>query len=498
MSNDDSMPPNTPRDDSETGLGRLGQGSPEAGDSTDSAGLVGDESSVSDGVPVDDATPPGGGVPADPTQVMPTTPARPSLPTDTRAMAAGAVPPGSPTIPPGPGAATAPRRKPPLKWYQQPGLVAGVLLGLLAIGALGVFLFLANDDDDDLVADGEADQVALSLTRIDANGNPLVTTIAAEVRADDSSPFSWVSPSGVAAGEPGRLQTDAEGRVEFRWAAVGDDVTDFESSVVLREFVAGTPGAGDFVESILAECTIDTDGRTTPLAVDTTLTADPSSESTTQAGEYSFPNATFGAGDRIECTLIDVAPPLTSVPPESTTIPETTLVEVTTTVPETTVPETTTTTTSTTTTTTTTTTLPPEPPAPALGDVLRRDPELSQALALLTRVGLLDELENATQPFTLFVPTNDAIDELRDRADAPDLDDDDVVTSILQVHLSTGQSFTSDQIATITEIPVEIGRPQPVDGEATPPTIGGVDIIGLDLEAEGGVVHVLDGVIERL
>ncbi|MEP4649966.1 MAG: fasciclin domain-containing protein, partial [Ilumatobacter sp.] len=148
----------------------------------------------------------------------------------------------------------------------------------------------------------------------------------------------------------------------------------------------------------------------------------------------------------------------------------------------------------TTTTTTTTTTLAP-PVVQEIGAFLQGRPDLSEAAALLDRVGLVEELEGAGRPFTIFVPTNDAIETLRNSASSPDFDDDDVVRALFEAHLVDGESLDVDAIAGRGSITVVNGGAQPVDASGTPVRVGGVSLTQIDNAVDGGIVHVVGGVL---
>ncbi len=120
-----------------------------------------------------------------------------------------------------------------------------------------------------------------------------------------------------------------------------------------------------------------------------------------------------------------------------------------------------------------------------------RDPA---TCALLDRVGLLSELESDDEPFTIFVPTNDAIEALRNSADAPDFDNDEVVRELFEAHIVRGEALDAAAMAAAGEVVVSNGGPQPVDASTDPITVGGVEVTVTDSAVDGGIVHVLDGV----
>jgi uncharacterized surface protein with fasciclin (FAS1) repeats len=122
--------------------------------------------------------------------------------------------------------------------------------------------------------------------------------------------------------------------------------------------------------------------------------------------------------------------------------------------------------------------------------------DLSEARQLLEQTGLLAEIEALTEPYTLFVPDNAAIEELRNDPDGPDLDDDVVVEQLLRAHLSIGEELALADLAGRSEIAVEFGGPQPLDAGDSPPTISGAILFDTDLAVVGGVVHAIDATLD--
>lgn len=430
--------------------------------------------------------------------VVPTLPnAAPPPPTSTEPV----IPPPSGAIPTGPT-----QSLPPEPWYRKSGAVAGILLGFLVIAAIIIFLVVAGGGDDD--ADGVIDDIApesvsLVITRLGSGDQPLNTTLSATVSAaPDADGYVWVIPDDAVTGQAGIRETDGTGRVEFRWAPSDiADASTWASTVEVAEFIASE--SDQPVTDLAVDCSLERDGATESIVVEATARFDEVNESLDTIGNYTFPNINLLAGDRVVCTatniVADPAPVVTetatSVSESSTTVPETstTVAETTTTVAETTTTVLETTTTTSTSTTTTTPTTEPPPAAPAVGDFLGGRSDLSEATALLDRVGMLDELESSDTPFTLFVPTNDAIEAARASADPPDFDDDAAVRALFEAHLHIGEQI--DDPSTVAEIDVENGGPQPIDADANPITIGGVRIIGLDNQVDGGVVHIVDRVL---
>lgn len=499
MSNDDTPPAFPARPDgSDDDLGSLAQPPteamptvPEPGTRPTDPGPGAQPSDSTQAIPVVPIPPPN-----DATTAM-TGPGEPPPPSGSPTGQTGPTPPGSPqpaspqtSVTPLPAAASQP-------WYKQPGPLAGIVLGVLAVGviiALLVFAVGGDDDADGGLGDLSGEPVTLAVVRNDSGGSGRATTLTAAVESQPTPvDYTWVVPQDAVPGETADRATDATGRAEFRWVATEDvDLSAWTSTVTITEALAGG------VSGVDGECTLERDGESEPLVVDVDVTGDDNSE---PVANYTFPNQRFAGGDEISCGFTDVAAdvvtPVTEVPitevESSSSVPETATTETTTTVPETTTTESTTTTTTSTTTTTTTTmpTTVPPPSAPTLTESLRSQPNLSESLQLLDRVGLLTELERSEDPFTLFAPDNAAIQALRDGENPPDLSDDAVVRDLLLAHVSFGDALTGQQVLGSARIDVANGGPQLIDADASPPTIGGAPLIALDIEVDGGVVHLI-------
>ena len=138
-----------------------------------------------------------------------------------------------------------------------------------------------------------------------------------------------------------------------------------------------------------------------------------------------FPNYTFAAGDSVTCKLVAGTPAPTTVVDTTvveTTVVETTVVEtteVTTTTVETTVPATTVApTTVPPETTTTSIDIPPPVPGETLWDLIDAAPSLSEFKQFVIDAGFQSALEDPNATFTIFAPTNEAIDAARAELEA--------------------------------------------------------------------------------
>ena len=123
------------------------------------------------------------------------------------------------------------------------------------------------------------------------------------------------------------------------------------------------------------------------------------------------------------------------------------------------------------------------------------NPALSTLVAAVTEAGLVDTL-NSDGPFTIFAPANPAFDALGEEAVASVLADQDLLTSILTLHVVAGEQLSRadlaevDSVATVngTDITVDV-----VDGELV---VNGQATVGCaDVQTANATVHIIDGVL---
>lgn len=508
MSNDDGFAPPPPEDTSESGLGGLADG-PSA-DDTPGAGEPPRQSGA-DPLDPTQAMPPDGAdrpetSPPDSTRVMPTEPVTPP----TNPVQSGE---GIPPIVPGAaaGAATPPPSDGvPLEedfddepWYKNPRVIAGIVLGLVVVGLIILlFVLLGDDDDEGGIDDLSSDPVTLVVVRTNSGGGALSTSLSATVMTPTPSPddYRWIAPADGVVGSSVVVPADATGRVEFRWGPV--EVTeDWASTVDLVEAVE--PEGDQQVTGIGANCELDRDGSTEPLVVATDVSFDESGDSLTGVGRYNFPNITFRPGDRVTCAMVNQ---LASAPPTTVAETTTTVAETTTTVAETTTtaapttaaPTTAAPTTAAPTTAAPTTAAPTTVPAPPTVINYLTDNGFERFRDLLIQANVLSEIEQSGQPFTLFVPTNQAVDAFLNSFDPTATNLDDVVRS----HLSFVGALDRDDLAGRNDIDVDFGGAQPLNFGPTPPTIGAApdiaDIVEFDQSVEEsapGVLFIIDAVL---
>ena len=121
-------------------------------------------------------------------------------------------------------------------------------------------------------------------------------------------------------------------------------------------------------------------------------------------------------------------------------------------------------------------------------------------VAALEEAGLVSALQ-ATGPFTVFAPTDDAFAALIESLDisAEDLLANPELADILLYHVIAEDLFSFDLIAALTEGPVITetlnGNDVILTLEGSNVLINGVQVSAVDVLASNGVIHVIDGVL---
>jgi len=433
------------------------------------------------------ATPPEPGVPTPPAGSTPPSDAvPPTLPTDASApldptTQMPATEPGAadgvPPVPPGgaPGDADAmPDDEVP--WYKKPVAIAiMVVVALAALGLLAWFIWGGDDDE------ASSTSTLLILETTDETGSEIDVGFIVSVVGPAESPtsFEWLRPDAVAPGETAGASTGTDGRVDFEWQA-DDSVAEPEAWLATVSAVVDVP-AGWVPFGPVIDCVSDPlEGPQTSVAM--AIELDSPDTSIDRVGALTFPNYTFTPGDTVTCRLAASAPP----PTTSSTVVETTT-------PETTTPETTTPETTTAPTTVAPTTVPPQTttaPTPATAfEALQAQGNFTIFLGLVDQVPTVKALLEGAGPITVFAPNDDAFTGVTPPADPADLE------QLLLSHIVDGEPLDAAAVLAATDVSVASGGVQVVDAAATPPTIGGAGIIGVDITSTNGFSHELDGIM---
>jgi uncharacterized surface protein with fasciclin (FAS1) repeats len=134
-------------------------------------------------------------------------------------------------------------------------------------------------------------------------------------------------------------------------------------------------------------------------------------------------------------------------------------------------------------------------------DLARMDENFSTFIQLVDQAGLTQALEQMEGPITVFLPTNEAFDQLpKERYDyLTNTENSAELVRILQAHVMateiSGHQFTGRQVIESSQ-----GNQISVFTEGTAAgaqtiTIGGAEVIRTDIEASNGVIHVVNGIV---
>ncbi len=388
----------------------------------------------------------------------------------------------------------------PVPWYKKPGPIAALIVALLAIGGLVAWLVLGGDDDSD---EASATSTFLVFETTDEAGANIdvgfLVTVAGP--ADAPTSFVWLRPDGVPPGEVAGETTGSDGRVAFEWEAddtVADPAAWRSTVTALAQVPPGWTPPGPNVECVLRPF----DGPVTSVSMNIEL--DSSDDAIDRVATVTFPNHTFAAGDSVTCKLVAGAPVPTTV--VDTTVVETTVVETTeatttlpaTTVPATTVPPTTAAPTTVAPSTTTTTIEIPVATTDSLWDIIEREQELSEFEQFVIDAGFQDELDDPTRVFTIFAPTNDAIDAASQvPADSLPTDPGDLNDLLLAHASDIVPAPVLADLLKLTSIDVLFGGPQPIATAPRPALglIGDAKIVFQADPASNGVLYMIDKVL---
>jgi len=134
-------------------------------------------------------------------------------------------------------------------------------------------------------------------------------------------------------------------------------------------------------------------------------------------------------------------------------------------------------------------------PLPTIAEIAASDEDFSILVEAVVETGLVGLLSTTGPNLTAFAPTNDAFFDLLDALGITKnqlFDNKPLLTTVLLYHLVNEELFAEDVLAATEIFPME-SEYITVDGEAA--QLNGVNIIGTDIDASNGVIHVIDGVL---
>ncbi|MCS6779352.1 MAG: fasciclin domain-containing protein [Geminicoccaceae bacterium] len=117
-------------------------------------------------------------------------------------------------------------------------------------------------------------------------------------------------------------------------------------------------------------------------------------------------------------------------------------------------------------------------------------------VAAVKAADLVDALK-AEGPITVFAPTDEAFAKLPPGTLEALLkpENKDKLTAILTYHVVAGKVMAKDAAGAKVELPTLQGQTITVDGTGTGVTVNGAKVVGADVTASNGVIHVIDTVI---
>ena len=138
----------------------------------------------------------------------------------------------------------------------------------------------------------------------------------------------------------------------------------------------------------------------------------------------------------------------------------------------------------------------PTAPEPSgdLAEVAAAEPQLTTLVDVLTAAGLVDDLQG-DGPFTVFAPVNSAFAAL----DSDVLDgitgNADLLAEVLTYHVVAGVAARSSDLSDGQTVTTLEGGTLTIGVSGSSVTVNGVNVVTADVEADNGVVHLIDGVL---
>ncbi len=110
--------------------------------------------------------------------------------------------------------------------------------------------------------------------------------------------------------------------------------------------------------------------------------------------------------------------------------------------------------------------------------------------------GLVETLKGEG-PFTVFAPTDEAFAALPEGTLDSLLQPEnrEQLTAILTYHVVPGRVMSSDAAGQMVELETVQGQSLSVDGTGDGVTVDGANVVQADIEADNGVIHVIDAVV---
>ncbi|TVR60281.1 MAG: fasciclin domain-containing protein [Gemmatimonadales bacterium] len=134
-----------------------------------------------------------------------------------------------------------------------------------------------------------------------------------------------------------------------------------------------------------------------------------------------------------------------------------------------------------------------EEPSNSIVDVAVEAGQFNTLLTAVEAAELTPTLQH-DGPFTVFAPTDEAFDQLPDGAVTDLLQDIEQLTAVLLYHVVPG-TLSAEEVADRSELETAGGEMLTVSVENGTVFVNGAQVIATDVEADNGVIHVVDGVL---
>lgn len=133
-------------------------------------------------------------------------------------------------------------------------------------------------------------------------------------------------------------------------------------------------------------------------------------------------------------------------------------------------------------------------PTASIPEIVAGVDDFSTLEAALTAVDLIEPLMGEG-PFTVFAPPNEAFEALPDGVVEALLlpENQDLLTDILTYHVVPGEVLSSDLATGDLETLEGSDLPVVIDDDMV--TVGGANVVAIDVPATNGVIHVIDSVL---
>jgi uncharacterized surface protein with fasciclin (FAS1) repeats len=139
------------------------------------------------------------------------------------------------------------------------------------------------------------------------------------------------------------------------------------------------------------------------------------------------------------------------------------------------------------------TSMPEMPASKTIVDIAVKDGRFATLVAALQAAGLAETLAGEG-PFTVFAPTDDAFAALPEGTVEALLADIPQLTDILLYHVVSGKVMASDVVSLDSAETLQ-GQSLGIEVDGSLVRIGEAQVLIADIEADNGVIHVIDAVL---